>query len=470
MADLTPDSHLLSSYVNQSLTWPKVLAELVDNSFDAGANRVLITCKNKDRSFVVEDDGHGVKDVLSLVTLGRHVESRTTCLGTYGVGAKDAWLWCGGIIDIDSAHAGQRSLLRVDYRDVQKNGWKCEDPKTSSHVGLPYTKLKLALRDGKHQPNNEAFDRLAFIFTPALQRGLQIVRSSGGVGKPLVPAVLPQLQETVADTFEVEGKTVSINIGILPEGQKMRHGPFWLQYGHRIIDSTSLGASNGTTAYSTLRVGGVIVLGKGWRLTKNKDDLSELNERLNDAIFVRIEALLKKGETLAESIESQSLRNELETTINASVKSAADQSKEKRSKGETHLRVYPSNTGRRRTKASQTQDGNGSIAVASCAGRKRGFALDWCDDQNEDSIGKFDATGSRVSLNLNHRFISYAKASGNRIALVSCAHVLIASYAAQHDSGNKLLCFECSDVAQVYGRLALSFQQDAVTNDKQVAR
>jgi hypothetical protein len=470
MADLTPDSHLLSSIANQGLTWPKVMAELVDNSFDAGATRVVIACKKKERAISVEDDGRGVKDVLSLVTLGRHVEHRTTSLGMYGVGAKDAWLWCGGTIEIDSVCDGVQSLLCVDPRDVQANGWKCDDPTIISAKGATsYTKIRLTLRDGKHQPKDEAFDRIAFIFTPALRRGLQIVRSIDDKRKPLEPYSLPHLQEAVNAEFDIDGKSVSINIGIVPDGEKMRHGPFWLQYGHRIIDSTSLGAASGITTYSTAHVGGVIALGKGWKLTKNKDDLSELNDRLNDAIFCRIEPLLKKGELLSETIESQALRNELESALNAAVKSAADQRKERREKGDTHLRVYPVNTGRRRKNASKTQDGPGSVAGGAVAGRRRGFALDWCNE-DPDSIGRFDATGSRVLLNRAHEFVSTAKATNNRAALLSSAYVLIASHAAQHKGNHKLLSFDVADFAQVYGKLCQSFTNDGATNEKQAAR
>lgn len=471
MADLTPDSHLLSSYVNQNLTWPKVLAELVDNSFDAGATRVVVTCKQKERAITVEDDGRGAKDVLALVTLGRHVEHRTTSLGTYGVGAKDAWLWCGGIIDIDSVHAGKRSTLHVDYRDVQANGWKCDDPVIAESTASSYMKIRLGLRDGKRVPTPDAFDRLAFLFTPALRRGLQIVNSGGQIKKALEPASLPHLQESVNAEFDIDGKSVTINIGIVPEGEKMRHGPFWLQYGHRIIDSVSLGASSGSVSYSTLRVGGVIELGKGWRLTKNKDDLSELNNRLGDAIFCRIESLLKKGETLSESIESQALRTELETALNQAVASAADRRKESRDKGDTHLRVFPVNTGRRRKNAAKTQDGNGSVVGGTGAGRRRGFALDWCDE-DEDIVGRFDATGSRVLLNRNHKFVSNAKASNNRGALLSSVYVLIANHAATHDrTGNNLLAFEFSDFAQVYGKLSQSFSDEGgSSNAKQASR
>lgn len=466
MPSIAPFAHLLHSYASQPLTWPKVLAELVDNSFDAGANRVTITCDNKNKSVVVADDGHGVKDVLSLVTLGKHVEHRTTKLGTYGVGAKDAWLWCGGLIGIDTVHAGKRITLRVDCKDILARGsWDVDDPIVADSTAQPYTKLTLALRNGKHQPSDEAFDRLRFIFTPALRNGLQLLRATGRNSRPLIPYQLPRLQQVVSEMFDIDGKSVLINIGILPDGEKMPNGPFWMIYGHRIIDHTTCGASNGATTYQTRHVGGEIVLGKGWKLTKNKDDLADLKERLNDEIFVRIEGLLQSGATLSENVELECLRTSLEASLNSTIRAVAETKKEKRNKGTSSGSIEPASSGRRRKTATQTQDGPGGIEVAA-ASRRRGFALDFANDDTPNAIGRFDYNGSRVCLNLTHPFIASAKQADNRTALVTCALLLIANYGATHDCGNRLFDFGCNDVADAFGRLALDLRLEDSGNGK----
>jgi hypothetical protein len=460
MAKIAPRPHVLLALVNQNIPWWKALAELVDNSFDAGASRVVINCSSRQRIVSVSDDGHGVKDVLALVTLGMHDELPTTTLGMYGIGAKDAWFSIADEMRVDTVRNGIRTQLSANWRNILKsNDFECDDP-VSVPSDLPTgTTISFPLRKGRNQPSPDAFDRLRFIFTPALARGLQIVRTGdGNTKKALEPMKLPPLQEAVRAQFDLDGKHVEIDIGILPENERMMHGPFWLQYGHRIVDSCSLGAGQ----YSTLRVGGTITLGKGWTLTKNKDDLTEQNKsRLADAIFARIEGLLQKGERLAETIESQALRTALEAVLNESLRAKRKERRAKPAEPKPGT-IIPVHTGHTRRKAAKTHDLPGQCEGdgISPVGRKTGFTLDWCDDE-PNVIGKFECTGSRVLLNINHPFIRAAKATQNRIAFLSAAWVLIADYGATHKNTNKLLSFDWDSFAGAFSQLAMAYQGGA---------
>jgi hypothetical protein len=457
MAKIPPRTHILLALVNQNIPWWKALAELVDNSFDAGASRVAIKCSSRHRLVSISDDGHGVKDVLSLVTLGMHDEQPTTTLGMYGIGAKDAWFSISEEIRIETVRNGIRTTLSANWQDILKsNDFECADPVS---VPVPIeqpngTTITFPLRKGRNQPSPDAFDRLRFIFTPALARGQQIVRTGDGdARRALEPVKLPPLQEAVRSQFDIDGKQVEIDIGILPENERMIHGPFWMQYGHRIIDSNSIGAGQ----YSTLRVGGTITLGKGWSLTKNKDDLTEQNKaRLADAIFARIEPLLQKGERLAESVESQALRSALESVLNDSIKGKKKERRTKPAESQTGA-VAPVRSGQKRTKASKTHNiaGQCESGEISPVGRKTGFTLDWCDDE-PNVIGRFDSTGSRVALNINHPYIKSAKATQNRVALLSAAWVLIADYGATHKGNNKLLSFDWDSFAGAFSQMSMA--------------
>lgn len=462
MADITPRPHVFASLANQNLTWPKVLAELVDNSFDAGASRVVVNYSTKSKTLTVSDDGRGVQNVLSVVTLGWHDQQQTTCLGMYGVGAKDAWLWCGDVIEIDTVYSGARTKLAVNYRDVQASGWKCSDPISTPCDTQTGTTITLPLRHGKNGPASEAFDRLAFIFSPALRKGLQIVRSGDKGRQPLEAPKVPHLLDAVVAEFDIDGKHVAIHIGILPDGEKMPHGgPFWLQYGHRIIDATAIGVGQ----YSASRLGGTITLGKGWTLTKNKDDLSHRTDALGDAIFSRIKHVVEKGENLAENIESQQLRSELENLLNEAVKGGGR--RERRKRGDSQGSIVPANTGRKRTRAEKIHPQlTGSILDGtSPAGRKRGFILDW-DNIEGGQIGRFDGIGSRVTLNLDHPFVSAAKSSSNRVALLSAAWALIADYAVTHKGQNKLIAFDWDNFAMAFSELAAAYKDGGQANAK----
>lgn len=455
MVHLPPDPHILASFANANLPWWKALAELVDNSLDAGATRVVIDVSN--RVLTVSDDGHGCEDITAVFKLGDHKcrKSNKKSLGRYGIGAKDAWLSCADAMEVVTCRGNVETSMRVNYTQWMQSNWHVPDPQSQIADKPSGTIIRCPLRPGKNAPTDDAFKRLAFVFTPAISRGIQIVKSVKGKRTPLSPVQMPLRNDVVQAEFEVDGKTVKIDIGILPEGVSIEYGPFWLIYEHRIIEATSLGAGQ----YSVRRIAGTITIGEGWALTKNKDDLSESQERLADAIFSRIEHVLKKADQLAESIESSALRCELQNMLNAAV-DKLNSEKERRGKGQTSGTVKPRETGRRRLRAAVTQPGNGSVLTPRTRSTRKGaYVIDWCESDEAD-IGKFDKSGLRVSLNLNNNFIKFARAQGNRTALAACAASLIADYCCRHDQqGNSLLRFSYDDFPQALGYLVRDYQE-----------
>lgn len=444
MADLSPNAALLNALANQTIPWWKALAELVDNAFDADARRVEIICKR--RTLVVKDDGRGIKNILAIATLGHHDRQESTQLGMYGIGAKDAWLFCSNVLDVVTVHAGRRASLRVDIDQLIKKSWQCDDPTYESSSDPSGTVITLPLKAGRNLPGTDAFDELAFAFTPAISSGLQIIRDTT---KPIAlrPHEMPVLSDVVQAEFEVDGKHVLIDMGILPDGQQLRRGPFWLQYRHRILDKCSLGIGQ----YSQSRIAGRIVLGEGWKLSKNKDDLTLNKDRLADAIFERIEPMLKKAASLSESIESAAMRSEIEGQLNTAV-SEVVRRKPGRNKGQTTGTVFPQGTKRTVTRASMTRGlpGNADCGETK-SGRRRGFIFDWCQ-ADPGVLGTFDRIGARVCLNENHPFVASARASQNRDALLACSASLIADDACRHDAeGNTLLAFRFGSFADAIG-------------------
>lgn len=454
MVHLPPDPHILSSFANANLPWWKALAELVDNSLDAGATRVVIDVTN--RVLTVSDDGAGCEDITAVFKLGDHKRRKSSkrSLGRYGIGAKDAWLSCADTMEVATCRDHVQTSMRVNYTEWMQNNWNVPDPECNGTNNADGTTIRLPLRPGKNIPTDDAFKTLAFAFTPAISRGIQIVKSVKGKKWVLPPVAMPMRNDVVQSEFEIDGKSVKIDIGILPDGVTLERGPFWLIYDHRIIEATSLGAGQ----YSVRRIAGTITIGDGWALAKNKDDLSENQDRLADAIFARIEHVLKKADQLAETMESSALRGELQEMLNAAVKGA--NSKEKRDKGETVGSIAPRNTGRKRTNAAKIQIGEGSVLSAgNKTGRRGGYVLDWCEI-DPSIIGQFDRSGMRVSLNLNNGIVSLAKTQANRAALTACAVSLIADYCCRHDEkGHALLKFSFDDFPQAMGFLVKDYSE-----------
>lgn len=441
--NLTPNPYLLLSMQNQNLPWHKVLAELIDNSLDAGANSVAVKLDRD--GVIVSDNGRGVRDFERALKLGGHDESETTVLGKYGIGLKDAWLFAGDRMQVTTVHKGLKFDVTVDVHELHAREWMLDDP-----IGVPTdepsgTSVRLILRKGRHKPGSEAFERLSWVFTPALLDGKQVVRQSGIHQIPLQPKQLPTLAKSIADQFTIEGKTVEFHIGVMQEGERIINGPFWIQYGHRYIGSGSIGVGD----YSTHGMAGLIKLGKGWALTKNKDDISELRDELAAEIHKRIEPLLKESQEAAKSVFISQLRMDCEAALNSHIQTHLREARTKPAVSQSGT-VLAVGTGKRRRNAAKVHNAEGSVVrIKGTNGGKIKFDLNHLDP---NLYGVFDPSDDRVILNLDHPWVVNAQATNNRAVLVLLALNALHHHALEHKDGNRL-AFPIEDPATSFSQL-----------------
>lgn len=454
MIDLTPKPHVLLSWMNTPMPWWQAIAELVDNSFEAGATRVDI--QQDKRVLRVIDDGRGVPDVTSCFRLGDHRENDPDGIGQYGIGVKSVWTSMASLMRVTTVRNGKKTVAEADCMAMASSGLlslEMADPVSSPTSDPSGTVIELHLREGKNMPSDDAIASVQWAFTPALRTGLQIVNSrfrKKWYAEPLGALVLPTLHDAVDSEFEIDGKTVRIHIGIVAEGQKMARGPLWLIRKHRIIDGTSIGIGD---RHSARRIGGEIHIGKEWKLSKHKDALTENSERLSEAIYIRIRHILEKADALADTFESAALRNQIQAMLDEASIAAQDRKKEQRKKGDSHGTVQPKHTGRERLHAANVSGRPGKIAVAACGGSssKRGIAFDWIE-LDDDRLGHVDAIGKRVSLNLSNPYIATLHKQGNSTAAFLCVAALIADYDCRHtNTGQKLLSFDLGDFSRSMG-------------------
>lgn len=468
--NISPEVDSIRSERNRNLGWEKALAELIDNSFDAKANQVRITCKG--RIVEVLDDGHGVKDLSATVTRGKHRAGEYTSLGMYGVGLKDAWHWAGHRLEVETVHGHQRGILIADSQEMMRNKtWDIEPPLYSPADCDPYTKITLHLSQAEPRrslPTSPAIDQLRWIFTPALLTGKQIIHISK-VPSPLVPYELPSFSSTQSDTFHIEGREVKIRIGIVESGQRMLKGPIWLQYGHRNIKPCSLGCKG----YSTDHIGGIVTLGKGWNLSSNKDDLTDYSAELNDEIFMRIEYLLKDAEQLTLDVENAQLQSELEAQFNEAMRAASKTIKEKRP-GQTHQAgtVEPRAIGKKRRKAKvadPTKDGSVDTVLDGVGSgkRKTGTHIAF-GDLEDDILGAYDILSNRVTLNRNHPFILDSRAAKNITALNVIAFSLVCHLGVTTFDARQKSFWPTGDFSREFGRVltGLSSSQNGGSHEQ----
>lgn len=462
--DITPELHLLISSGNDNLGWHDALSELIDNSFDAAATRCDLRFAN--RVLCVEDDGRGTDDISSMLRLGSHRRHKTTSLGTYGVGLKHAALWLGEGIEITTQHKGVVRTLRIDWkRDVQMadGKWTCPDPvAVTSQRDADGTAVTIfAWKKNRTAPEKSTLERIGYTFMPAINAGKQITVTLKGRKTPIRAYRVPAMVEGIEESFTVAGKGVSINIGIAQEGVKISRPGFCMCYGHRVIKSTPIG----TGGYSASRMVGTITLDSKWVLTPHKNDLAELDDELEQEIYSRIEPLLIKASSLAENIESNLLRTELESGVNQAVRGA--NAKEKRPGESSHNgTVIPKITGRRRRKATVvdvTQAGSVD-AQADSAPKRRGIKIDWCDMEAEQ-IGVCDSLSKTVSLNLSNQFIATAKAECNKPALHAVAIGLLCHHFANNDA-KQPFAFEKRDFIGSWGTIMHELKFEGHGNGK----
>lgn len=433
LIDITPVPHVLLSTASQAMPWWKAIGELIDNAFDASATRVSVRCSG--RMVVVVDDGRGIPDVATACTLGGHRAHGKAALGRYGVGLKEAWRSAGDRIEITTVRGCQKSHLDFSIESIQIHDgkWKLPRPVTAETEEKPGTRIVLHLRDGKHKPGADCWEMIGWAFAPALLTGRQIVQGSDKTLKPIAPAKFPVLSETIADTLNVCGKQVHLNVGIMATGERIFRGPFWVQYGHRNI----VGSSIGVGEYGDEHLAGTIVLGEGWKLTKNKDDFDDHKDELSVAIHDRIKPLLIKSATMSQDIESSALSSEIAGMLNAAIANAR---REKRNATrETSGTVLPVNTGRTRRKAAKVhEDKEGNVSATDGQSRRTGFTTGWFHDEKQGA-GYYDYHANKVKFNTAHEAVAALKEAKNKLGLYSVAAAILADHHCTHDGASRLL-------------------------------
>lgn len=457
MGNCRPIAHYFHSVMSQNMEWWKALAEWIDNAVDASAKTIQIETAN--HSLTIQDDGTGITDVACLLTLGSHIETSQGCLGTYGVGAKDAWLSCADVMHVDSVSAGKRIQGTFDIRQIIEDDFDYEEPTESVSSAPSYTLLEFELKPGKKPPAKRAFERLAWAFTPAMWAGKRIVVKHRKGSYELKPCPMPTLVDSVNSTFSVAGKDVTINIG-LTDGAEIANGPLWLCFGHRIISGTSLG----TGAYSVKNIAGTIRLHEEWKehLTKHKDDLKSSSDELEEAILQRIKPLLKEAQKASETFESVLLTNELTDLLNSTLSRAKKKGRAKRGTGKTSGTVKPKGSDRKHKHAKEVHECDGDVEERDGEQpmRKGSAYVKFSHDSDPKKMGRFDVVANTVILNENNNFVSVYKNHYDRTGLMTAVMAVIADHHVRNPNGKAVLSFAYESFADVYGGLANAYAEE----------
>lgn len=449
MAVYTPDPHIFKALANQSLPWWKCLAELIDNSFDQGADRVEIFEDAKKRTVTITDNGKGIASVIAAVSLGHSKPTTHQRMGRYGIGLKDAWLSTGDKIEIETVRDNKKSYLCLDIGSFSQD-WTGPDPTETACDEPSGTKIVLHVRKNRKLPDDNVYTKLSWAFSPGLLSGKQIVLVRRNTRKPLKPVCLPDLIESVQDTFEVNGKSVSINIGITKPDVKKFGNAFYFAHLHRIIEDCSIG----TKGMSCQNMAGMVTLGEGWELSKNKDAITDSQDELEESIYDRIKHLLTKAESLSRDVESNEIRVELEKMFNDAICETKREARHQ--KNESSGTVEPKYSGRQRTTAEKIHKHlPGSVLVPNGT-RARGIRIDWAH-RDDETVGSYDHRTNTVFLNLCHNYVKSAKDDKNNSALLLMAVAVFSDWQCMHKD-NQRTAFPVEEFSPTFSILLKSMR------------
>jgi hypothetical protein len=408
----TPDKHILESIRNSGIRLTVALAELVDNSLDAGATSVEIASDGE--SLVVRDNGNGCSDVAKMLQLGGHKATKTTQLGCYGVGLKDATIPIGDRLTIETFNGGTRRMADINWDELAANDWETDIDATEgdSRTGTTITVLQLR-RDLKFAPVIEQF---SLTFAPAIWSGAAIRVDGEDVRAWKMPLTAPEVDRTV----DHPSLPASFRVRAGRCEHPHEHQPFVIAYRHRVI----CGADEPCGEYTpTSRFLAFVELRGRWRLHKNKDGVVKDTPQtrwLHQQLQTICSDLLERESVATDSVETAEIEAEIAESLGCVVGKPRRPGKDK-----PKDRMDPDSATARTVKEAGIvdPDNEGEVRQRNPGGR-RGFSL--CFDQIPDGmLGRVDVNGRRISVKLNsdHPFIVANRK--NRAAIVLCSHFLI---------------------------------------------
>lgn len=307
--NLAPTPSAFYAEHNRNIGFPQAMWELIDNSFDAGANAIHITVSANQKLVSIADDGGGCPNLDAFTSQGTRRQQTTTESGRYGVGVKAAALYFWGTYDIETRHNGFMQKASICWDDVvacgvmEMSGTR-EQTSTSNGTILSFRDV------ARKFPSAEKLKRnIVEWFWPALQSGKQITLTTDEGTAKLKARKEPEWVESIEISGTVGGLEWSGVAGLLA-GENPSPG-FTLVKAHRVVTkrfNDVLADYNAPQFHAT-----VFLKSRDWHLNTLKDDLANEAERelLNVQLEEQCQDLLEKAALAARSEFYEGLSDEL---------------------------------------------------------------------------------------------------------------------------------------------------------------
>jgi Histidine kinase-, DNA gyrase B-, and HSP90-like ATPase len=398
MLDITPTVNLLRSYRGERVDYGLLIGEGVDNAFDAGATRIVISVSLDEIRF--EDNGIGItRDrIASIFSPGDHGAMTTTQLGRFGIGIKAQAINAGNVLDVSSISRDGRVAASVNWASLLKIGgrrWSIDAPRWIPYpVGSP-TGTTIAISELRRSPplsTDKIMDELAQRFYPAIAAG-QVITFNG---RSIECLPEPPLTDIIEGKYVLaDGRSATLRAGFLIKPSKLNR--VHVAYRHRVImPQSSLGCGD----YSGLtRMFARVQLDGPWRLARFKNDLTDEAERdeLDEALHLALLPILKRCSTETFSARIDRMATLINDQVPEEMQPASPRKKEPKDR-----------QGEKRGRSNPVKDDQGDKGGPAKKRRPRDQLLITFDgDSTKDGVGGFTAgRPQRVNLTKEHPYVA----------------------------------------------------------------
>lgn len=425
--DCRPKVELLKALAASRLDVETALGEWIDNALDAGATSIAVVASPSESYVSIADNGAGCPTLENFAILGDHSAHKTTRLGRYGIGSKDAALWLGGeksTLAIVSTHGAKRRRLTVNWESMARDGWRIDQPEifdaapSDRGTQLEVTPIVRKLPSGADW--TALLQRLGFTYSPALKRGAQItmhlaVKRKASAPTPIPRWEMPPLEEVIDRQIVVGGHTARVYAGIVKEGH-----PNTMKGLHYVYDYRVVMASRGCGGFNISRVCGFVDLDNSWPLSKNKDGLSsksadDLFAAVENALSPMLELAQKAGMQLESHAFEERVSERLNALLGAKQRDKTAKAVRKPRENETGTES-PTGAGAKHTQAQQEQEGE---TFPARGGRRGGYSIVHEPRGDPGHIGELKERV--IYLNSDNPCVREARDTGNELATVAFA-------------------------------------------------
>lgn len=323
---LTPDAgQLILALANKSGMNPTTaFRELIDNSLDAGATAVLIRYSRRRGRLEVIDNGRGTDDIEDIATPFKHKKHQTTESGRYGIGGTASLIFlCGGqgAVEVESITGRFVSRLVADFAEMARTDlFDAGRAPTVPNEGQPTgtTIFLSGCRELNHGHVGSAYRELAFTFSPALRKGVEIAFDVDGKRTAWEPPSTPARVARLKLDGEVEGHRIRGFCDLVKSGEPNFVKGWAVGRAHRFIGK--FGDPARGRGIDLARIYSEVMLPRSYtNINDHKDDFIQYPSALWEWLAEACAPILDRAEEEGQSIQLEAATRNARDLLNLAV-------------------------------------------------------------------------------------------------------------------------------------------------------